>query len=61
MGRDESETLECLTKECLEPALKWSAQAESVSRRVRCPGDHAFQVNRASTSYLVVLFCGLVP
>jgi len=31
-----------------------TAQAESVSRRVRCPGDHAFQVNRASTSYLGV-------
>jgi hypothetical protein len=65
MGRDESGTLARLREHRMPGAstrtLRRPAQAASVSRRVRCPGDHACRVNRASTSYLGALFCGLVP
>jgi class 3 adenylate cyclase len=60
MGRDEGAArLREHRKECLEPAL---ARYGGRRRRSRCrAGDHACRVNRASTSYLGALFCGLVP
>ena len=66
MGRDESGTLARLREHggvsgASTRAIRRPARAKSVSRRVRCPDDHACRVNRASTSYLGALFCGLVP